>query len=171
MAPVKCLILGCCPFKGGGSVVVTLFLRPLIVCGGSVLVTSFWYSLLCVLSSFAIILMKKRELIAFLLLSFGCLVTVNRVWLLLAVGAVSWSAMCECGISCSCSLIFSSISIILAQFNLRISEILPLPFPCYSTLASTLNLWRNVKVRKKTKIRNRYNQALHLTEDTTCESD
>ena len=35
------------------------------------------YALLYVLSSFAIILTRKRELVALLLLSFGCLVTVN----------------------------------------------------------------------------------------------
>ena len=32
-----------------------------------------WYALLYVLSSFAIILARKRELVVFLLLSFGCL--------------------------------------------------------------------------------------------------
>ena len=37
----------------------------------------FWYALLYLLSSFAIILARKRELVALLLLSFGCLVTVN----------------------------------------------------------------------------------------------
>ena len=37
----------------------------------------FWYALLYVLSSFEIILTRKRELVALLLLSFGCLVTVN----------------------------------------------------------------------------------------------
>ena len=37
----------------------------------------FWYALLYVLSSFAIILTKKRELVTLFLLSFGCLVTVN----------------------------------------------------------------------------------------------
>ena len=36
----------------------------------------FCCALLCVLSSFAIILEKKRELVALLLLSYGCLVTV-----------------------------------------------------------------------------------------------
>ena len=36
-------------------------------------------------SSFAIILTRKRELITLLLLSFGCLVTVNVPWLFLAV--------------------------------------------------------------------------------------
>ena len=36
-----------------------------------------WYALLYVNSSFAAILMRKREQIALSLLSFGCLVTVN----------------------------------------------------------------------------------------------
>ena len=37
----------------------------------------FCYVLIYVLSSFAIILMRKRELVALLLLSFGCIVTLN----------------------------------------------------------------------------------------------
>ena len=41
----------------------------------------FWYALLYVLSSFEIILTRKRELFALLLLSFGCLVTVNALYL------------------------------------------------------------------------------------------
>ena len=45
----------------------------------------FWYALLYVLFSFAIILTRKRELIDLLLLSFGCLVTVNVLWLFLMV--------------------------------------------------------------------------------------
>ena len=45
----------------------------------------FWYTLLCVLSSFAIILTRKRGLIALPLLSFRCLVTVNILWLFLTV--------------------------------------------------------------------------------------
>ena len=44
-----------------------------------------WYALLCVLSSFVIILTRKRELDALLLLFFGCLVTVNVLWLFLMV--------------------------------------------------------------------------------------
>ena len=48
----------------------------------------FWYALLFVLSSFAIILTRKRELVALLLLSFGCLVTVNVLWLFLMVAWV-----------------------------------------------------------------------------------
>ena len=43
----------------------------------------FWYALLNVISSFAIILTRKRQLVALLLLSFGCLVTVNVLWLFL----------------------------------------------------------------------------------------
>ena len=43
------------------------------------------YAILCVLSSFAIILMRKRELVELLLLSYGCLVTVNVLWLFLTM--------------------------------------------------------------------------------------
>ena len=45
----------------------------------------FWYALPYVLSGFAIILTRKRELVALLLLSFECLVTINVLWLFLAV--------------------------------------------------------------------------------------
>ena len=41
----------------------------------------FCYLLLCVYSSFAITLKRKRELVALLLFSYGCLVTVNVLWL------------------------------------------------------------------------------------------
>ena len=58
----------------------------------------FWYALIYVLSSFAIILTRKRELVALLLLSFGCLDTVNVLWLFLTV-PVGWSAVCDSGIS------------------------------------------------------------------------
>ena len=44
-----------------------------------------WSALLCVLSSFAIILKRKRELDAFLLLSYGCHATVNVLWLFFMV--------------------------------------------------------------------------------------
>ena len=39
------------------------------------------YALICVISSFVIILKRKRELIALLLLSYGCLVSVNDILL------------------------------------------------------------------------------------------
>ena len=56
-------------------------------------------SLLYVISSFTIILAKKRELDALLLLSFECPVAHSH-------GAVGWSAVCDCGISLSYSLTF-----------------------------------------------------------------
>ena len=74
--------LGCCPLLGGGSVVVVFLLiyTPIVeVCNCSM----FCCTLLYVHSSFAIILMGKRELIALLKFSSWCLVIV--VWLLLAV--------------------------------------------------------------------------------------
>ena len=46
--------------------------------------------LLCVLSSFAILLKRMRELVALLVLSYGCLVTVIVLWLFLTV---SWVGM------------------------------------------------------------------------------
>ena len=48
-----------------------------------------WYAIPYVHSSFAIIFTRKRELIALLLLSLECLVTVNVLWLFLAVPWVS----------------------------------------------------------------------------------
>ena len=74
--------LGCCPFWGGGSVVVDLLfiVTPIVgVCNCSM----FCCTLLYVPSSFAIILMEKRELVALLSLSSWCLVIV--VWLFLEV--------------------------------------------------------------------------------------
>ena len=59
----------------------------------------FWYVLLHVISSFAIILTRKRDLVALLLLYFGCVVTVNVLCLYLTHGAVGWYAVCDCGIS------------------------------------------------------------------------
>ena len=48
-------------------------------------VSLFCCALLCVLSSFTIILKGKRELVALLLLSYGYLVTVNFLWLFFMV--------------------------------------------------------------------------------------
>ena len=53
---------------------------PLFVCvcvGGGLCLSLFYYALLCVLSIVAILLNRKRELIVLLLVSNGCLVTVN----------------------------------------------------------------------------------------------
>ena len=48
----------------------------------------FFYALLCVHSSFAIILKRKRKLVALLLLSYSCIVTVYVLWLSLMVPLV-----------------------------------------------------------------------------------
>ena len=45
----------------------------------------FCYVLLCVHSSFATILKRKRKLVALLLLSCRCFVTINVLWLFLLV--------------------------------------------------------------------------------------
>ena len=52
----------------------------------------FYYALLYVHFSFAIILKRKRKLFALLLLSYRCEVTINVLWLFLTVG---WSAVCD----------------------------------------------------------------------------
>ena len=57
------------------------------------------------LSSFAIILKGKRELVALLFLSYGYLDAMNVLW---RHGTVGWSELCDCGISWSCSLSFFS---------------------------------------------------------------
>ena len=48
----------------------------------------FWYALRYVLSSFAIVLTRKRELVALLVLCFGCIVSVYVLWLFLMVPCV-----------------------------------------------------------------------------------
>ena len=45
----------------------------------------FCYALLCIHSSFAVVLKRKRKSVALLLLSYGCLVAVNVLWLLITV--------------------------------------------------------------------------------------
>ena len=79
-----------CPFLGGGSVVVDLLLIVALIVGFCVC-SMFCCALLCVLSSFAIISMEKRELVACLCLSSWCLIDLPH-------GAVGWSAMYDCGI-------------------------------------------------------------------------
>ena len=65
----------------GSSKAVVLLL--LIYCFMGFLCWSlFRYALLYVLFRFAIILTRKRKMVALLLLSFGCLVTVNVLWAL-----------------------------------------------------------------------------------------
>ena len=47
------------------------------------------HALLCVQSSFATILKRKRKLVALLLLAYRCIVTINVLWLFLSVPRVS----------------------------------------------------------------------------------
>ena len=49
----------------------------------------FCYALLCVGSSFAIISKRKRKLVALLLLSYRCIITINVLWFFLKVPWVS----------------------------------------------------------------------------------
>ena len=56
---------------------------PLFV--GVLCLDLFCYALLCVHSSVAIILKRKRKLVAFLLLSYRCNVTINVLWLFLTL--------------------------------------------------------------------------------------
>ena len=53
---------------------------------GVLCLSLFCYALLCVNSSFAIILKRKRKLVALLFLSYrSCIVTINVLWLFLTV--------------------------------------------------------------------------------------
>ena len=56
---------------------------PLFV--GALCLSLFCYALLCVHSNFAIILKRKRKLVALLLLSYRYIVTLNVLWLLYTV--------------------------------------------------------------------------------------
>ena len=52
---------------------------------GILCLSLFCYALLCVHSSFAIILKRKRKLVALLLLSYRCVVTINGLWFFLTM--------------------------------------------------------------------------------------
>ena len=53
----------------------------------------FCYALLCVLSHFAIILKRKRKVVALLLLSYRCIVTINILRFFLVVPLVGLQCM------------------------------------------------------------------------------
>ena len=55
---------------------------------GVLCLTLFCYALLCVHSSYAIILETKRKLVALILLSYRCIVTITVLWLFLTVPCV-----------------------------------------------------------------------------------
>ena len=81
--------LGCCPFKGGGYVVVdfSFIVIPIVgVCNCSMFCCTLRY----VHSSIAIILMGKKELIALLYLSSWCLVMVERLFLAVPRGCLQF---------------------------------------------------------------------------------
>ena len=63
----------------------------------------FWY-LLCVFSSFAIIMTGKRELVAMIDSSFLRLVTVNVLWLTAPPQSAIGGSMCDCVFFLSYSL-------------------------------------------------------------------
>ena len=61
----------------------------------------YFVSILCVYSSFSIILERKKNLVALLLLPYRCIVTLNVFYYKCSValhGAGSWYAVCDCGI-------------------------------------------------------------------------
>ena len=94
------LTLGCCPFLGGGSIIVDSLLidAPIVefcVC------SMFCCALLCGLSSFAIILMGKRAGCFTLFESVVFCDTCSYKSVDLPHGAVGWSVVCNCGIICS----------------------------------------------------------------------
>ena len=62
---------------------------------GVLCLSLFCYALLCALSSFAIILKRKRELVAFIILWMSCYCKYSVT---LPHDAVGWSAKCDCGI-------------------------------------------------------------------------
>ena len=64
----------------------------------------FCYELLCIHSSFAIILKRKRKLVALLFLSNICNFTIKSV--ALPYDAVGLSAVCDCDISVNHSALF-----------------------------------------------------------------
>ena len=80
----------------GGSIVVELLFMHLPSFVGVLCWSLFCYSLLCVLSSFAITLMRKRELVAVIAFWISCYC---KSFMALPRGAEGWSAVCDCGIS------------------------------------------------------------------------
>ena len=96
---------------------------PLFV--GVLCLILFCYALLCVHSSFAIILKRKRKLIALLLLSYICIGTINVLWLFLAVLWV--------GLQCEI-VVFSDHTHLLFRRIIRGHDIFYLGIPLYGCL-------------------------------------
>ena len=68
---------------GGSAIIDLLFNVPFIMCVGILCLSLFCYAILCVHSSFAITLKRKRKLVASLLLSNRFIVAMNSLWLFL----------------------------------------------------------------------------------------
>ena len=77
---------------------------PLLV--GVMCLSLFWYALFCVLSSFTIILKRKRELVSLFLLFVLRMYSFCKCSVTLPQGVVVWSIVCNCGISLSYSRLF-----------------------------------------------------------------
>ena len=75
--------LGCCPFLGGGSVVVYLLFDVLEFCVYLCFVMHYLVSIL--VCDHLAEDERKRKLIALLLLSYRCIATINVLWFFLAV--------------------------------------------------------------------------------------
>ena len=92
----------------------------------------FSYSLLCVLPSFAIFLTRKRELVAVVLLSFRCLVTVN---VLLHLLTVPWAGLqCVIKLFCDQTPFPFSTPVFMIPYMSRIQFCFPRPLNPYPVL-------------------------------------
>ena len=109
----------------------------------------FFVCITCVHSNFAIILKRKRKLVALLLLPYRCRVSVNVLWLFLTV---LWVGLqCKIGVFPDHTLM---------DDRRRKTHNAQRPI----TIA-------HLKAKKVAKIRNWYNQVPHQTQVTTRESD
>ena len=110
--------------------VYCLMYFPLFV--GDLCLSLFSYALLCVHSSFAIILKRKRKLVALLLFSYRCIVSINDLWLFLR-GAVGWSAVCDCGVPDHTHLLFALLESYAQKIELSGFDIAPHKVPYSQT--------------------------------------
>ena len=78
----------------------------------------FCYALLCINSRFAIILKRKRKLVALLLLSYKCIVTLNVLWLFFTVPWV--------GLQCVI-VVFPDYTHLLFEMNVTVYSLLEEP--------------------------------------------
>ena len=109
-----------------------LIYSVLTVCGSLVLGLWFCFTVLSVLSSFAIISLRKKQLVALL-----CLHAV--VWLsLFCASLVGWSAVFDCGISWSYSLTFSCVILMVQRNITNLHQSYYYPCPPFPSLLSLI---------------------------------